>query len=179
MTDLHRYTDIHTHDLNAGDSSVINLPWDADVPDTGSYSVGIHPWDTEGITDDDFIRLDLLARHPRVVAIGECGIDALRGAPVPRQLEIFRRHVAVSEAVGKPLIIHAVRSLPAIMHERKTLRPTQQWIIHGYRGNATTACQLLALGIDISLGLRYNPDVPAAVPADCLYRESDSPEMIK
>lgn len=178
MTDLHRYTDIHTHDRGAGETSVINLPWDAEVPGTGSYSVGIHPWDTAGTTDDDFERLDRVARHPRVVAIGECGIDALRGAPAQRQLEIFRRHVAVSEAVGKPLIIHAVRSMPTIMHERKSLRPTQKWIIHGYRGNATTARQLLALGIDISLGLRYNPDVPAVVPPDRLYRESDSPDSL-
>lgn len=175
MTDLHIYTDIHTHDLRAGDKAIINLPWGADVPEAGSYSVGIHPWDTEGTVESDFERLRLLAAHPRVVAIGESGIDMLRGAPVERQLDIFRRHVAVSEAVGKPLIIHAVRSLPMIMHERKTLRPKQPWVIHGYRGNAATARQLLALGIDISLGQRYNPDVMAVVPPDRLYRESDAP----
>lgn len=175
MTDIHSYNDIHTHDLNAGDSAIINLPWGAEVPDSGSYSVGIHPWDTENTTDADFELLGRLAANPRVVAIGECGIDALRGASVGHQLEIFRRHVAVSETVGKPLIIHAVRSLPAIMHERKVLHPAQKWIIHGYRGNATTARQLLALGIDISLGNRYNADVPSVVPPDRLYRESDSP----
>lgn len=174
MTDLHVYTDIHTHDLRAGDKAIINLPWGADVPETGSYSVGIHPWDTESTVESDFERLRLLAAHPRVVAIGESGIDTLRGAPVERQLDIFRRHVAVSEAVGKPLIIHAVRSLPMIMHERKTLRPKQPWVIHGYRGNAATARQLLALGIDISLGTRYNPDVIRSVPPERLYRETDS-----
>lgn len=175
MTDLHSYTDIHTHDLRAGESAIINLPWLADVPDCGSYSVGIHPWDTAAATEADLERLGRMASHPCVVAIGECGIDALRGAPVNRQLDIFRRHVAVSEAVGKPLIIHAVRALHIIMQERKSLRPKQRWVIHGYRGNAATARQLLALGIDISLGQRYNPDIMAVVPPDRLYRESDAP----
>lgn len=175
MTDLHIYTDIHTHDLRAGDKAIINLPWGADVPETGSYSVGIHPWDTESTVESDFERLRLLAANPRVVAIGESGIDTLRGAPVERQLDIFRHHVAVSEAVGKPLIIHAVKALHIIMQERKSLRPKQRWVIHGYRGNAATARQLLALGIDISLGQRNNPDVMAVVPPDRLYRESDGP----
>lgn len=173
MTDLHSFTDIHTHDLRAGDKAIINLPWGADVPETGSYSVGIHPWDTDGTVESDFERLRLLAAHPRVVAIGESGIDTLRGAPVERQLEIFRKHVEISEDAGKPLIIHAVRSLPMIMHERKRLRPKQKWVIHGYRGNATTARQLLALGIDISIGSRYNPEVIDAVPPDRLFRETD------
>lgn len=172
--DLHFFTDIHTHDINAGDTALINLPWGADVPPHGYYSVGIHPWDTSSTTDDDIVRLDELARHERVIAIGETGLDALKGADLQRQEEIFLQHVRLSEALGKPLIIHSVRTLPRIMQLRKQLRPLQRWIIHGYRGNATTARQLLNLGFGISLGQRFNPEVPSVIPPDRLFRESDT-----
>lgn len=171
--ELSDFRDIHTHNLNAGDDAIINLPWGAEVPDSGYYSVGIHPWDTADATEADIERLRRLAAHPRVVAVGEAGMDALRGGPLADQEALLRRHIAVSEAVGKPLILHAVRTLSDILRLRRELRPTQRWVIHGFRGKPATALQLIAAGIDISIGARHNPDVPAVVPAAHLHHETD------
>lgn len=173
IPDLREYADVHTHRLDAGPSAVINLPWGAPVPSTGAYSVGIHPWDAASATEADFERLEALASHTSVVAIGETGIDALRGGPIEVQEAVFRRHAAISEAVGKPLIIHSVRATDKMIALRRELGPAQRWIIHGFRGKPQLAAQLVRAGFDISLGEKFNPGVPDAVPRERLHRETD------
>lgn len=167
------FRDIHTHNLDAGPDAIINLPFGADIPAEGAYSMGIHPWDTESTTDADIERLAAIARDERIVAIGECGLDALRGATLDRQEQIFLQQAAISEAVGKPLIIHAVRTHGRIAELRRRLKPAQKWIIHGFRGKPQLARQLLDAGCDISLGALFNPAVPSVVPPGRLHAETD------
>lgn len=170
---LSRYADVHTHRLDAGPDAIINLPAGADVPPQGSYSVGIHPWDAARATEADMQWVERAAELPQVVAIGETGLDALRGGPLDEQERVFVRHVMLSERLGKPLIIHAVRTLHRIMALRKSLRPAQTWVIHGFRGKPALAQQLVRSGCDISIGALHHPGVPAGVPPDRLHRESD------
>lgn len=71
--------------------------------------VGIHP--TEDVVDDFdavFITLEKLASHPKVVAIGECGLDYFHSKPegIPQQKEIFERHIILAQKIGKPLMLH-------------------------------------------------------------------------
>lgn len=123
-----------------------NMP-EADVP----LSIGLHPWDT-ATHADALVRLEDAASDPRVVAIGECGIDPLKGAPAELQETVFREHIRISELLKKPLIIHAVRSSHIILRLQRELKPTQPWIIHGFRGNANAAAQLHKAGIYTSIG---------------------------
>lgn len=166
------FYDIHTH-LGSGDDCIVSLPLGAEVPDEGYYSVGIHPWDTSACTNDDLKKVHHAASLPNVIAIGEAGLDALRGAPLDVQEDIFRDQVRISEEVGKPLIIHAVRTLQRIIELRKELHPTQRWIIHGYRGGPELTRSLLRAGIDLSYGNRYNPESFELTPPDRRFRESD------
>lgn len=172
-TDLSKYSDVHTHNPDAGSCAIINLPWGIDVPRQGSYSVGIHPWQAAAATEADYQRLSMLAADKNVVAIGETGLDALRGGPIDTQIPAFIRHIEVSEATQKPLIIHAVRTINQIIALHKGLRPTQTWVIHGFRGKPEQAKQLIREGIHISLGHKFNPLVPDAVPAHMLHHETD------
>ena len=173
MRQITDFTDIHTHRPDAGEDAVICLPRLAPVPDSGYYSVGIHPWDTASATEADFRWLEQAAQIENVVAIGETGLDALRGATLKEQEDIFLRHVALSETSGKPLIIHAVRTLGRIIELRREIRPQSRWIIHGFRGKPEMARQLLRAGIDISIGAKYNPGVPEIVPPGHLFHETD------
>lgn len=69
-------------------------------------SVGVHP-DHAGVTEPDVERLVALARHPRVVAIGETGLDYFRmKGDLGWQRERFRVHVRAARACGMPLIVH-------------------------------------------------------------------------
>lgn len=171
------FSDIHTHRTDAGRDAVICIDPSVDplpaIQPGWHYSVGIHPWRADCATDRVWRLLDELSRRPEVVAIGEAGLDTLRGPSPEVQLPVFVRQAQLAEAVGKPLIIHAVRSWADIMALRRQMRPAQPWIIHGFRGKPQLAAQLVRAGFHISLGKLHHPGVPLVVPPDRLHRESD------
>ncbi len=167
------FRDIHTHNLDAGCDSIINLPLHSPVPESGYYSVGIHPWDAASATEADIEEIERMAAHPRVMAIGETGLDKLRGGHIERQREVLERHIAISESVGKPLILHVVKAFPELIQLRRQLKPRQRWIIHGFRGRPELAGELLRHGFDISIGSRFNPAAAAIIPPDRLFHETD------
>lgn len=172
MKPITAFTNIHSHGT-PGEDCVVSLPFGAYVPDDGYFSVGVHPWDTGVCSPEDLARIDEQAARENVVAIGECGLDALRGAPLDVQERIFKHHIALSERLGKPLVIHAVRTLQRILELRKELHPRQRWIIHGFRGGKQLALSLLKTGIDLSFGLRYNPESYEATPPERRFHETD------
>ena len=144
----------------AGVMSVINC--DFDEPLQPLSSVGVHPWHSaEAGIVHHFIEesVALVAQKgtdPRVVAIGEAGLDRLRGAGLDQQRRLFEMQVEISEQVGKPMIIHVVRFTDEIVQIRKRMHPRQAWIIHGFRGKPSTAVQLMSHGLDLSFGPFFN-----------------------
>lgn len=70
-------------------------------------AVGVHPNDADGFTGDDIEWLRALCAHPRVVAVGECGLDYFRDHARPEnQMRAFRAQIALAREVGLPLVIH-------------------------------------------------------------------------
>lgn len=90
-----------------------------------------------------------------------------------RQAEVFRQMVVLSERHGKPLTIHCVRAFDLVLQYKNLWRPTQQWTVHGFRGKAALARQLLDAGIDLSFGKHYDPEAFALTPPDRRHTESD------
>lgn len=157
-------TDIHTHNPEATDA-VINLEPGMTLRPDALYSVGWHPW--WPAPDMDWVRS--LAADPRVVMIGETGIDKKRSALTPaEQMELTRQHAMLAEEFGKPLILHIVGAWQEIMALRKELHPAQPWIIHGFRGKAELAQQLIRAGFTLSVNFRQTPPANISV-----LRESD------
>ena len=167
-------SDIHTHNNHLSHRAVVSLsPTQFDDNTTQICSIGIHPWESNRVTQDELLLLQKLSTHPLVVAIGECGIDRLKGADIEQQTALFEQHIILSEKIKKPLIIHAVKSTDIILSLHRKYNPTQTWIIHGYRGNATTAQQYIKRGIELSYGEKFNPEAVAVTPKDMLWIESD------
>lgn len=165
--DLYSFADVHSHS-HRGPEVITNL-YPSDNIDTAHgeawYSVGIHPWNSGEPVDCRMLRrLVSMASDSRVVAIGEAGLDAIRGADATRQEAIFRLHVKISERYGKPLIIHCVRRYGRLMELHRLLSPTQQWVIHGFTGKPELARQLIAQGFLLSFGSRFNPESLAITP---------------
>jgi TatD DNase family protein len=133
--------------------------------------VGIHPWEA------DAGALPLLygaARWPGVAAIGETGLDRLKGPPLDVQEELFLAHIRLAETVGKPLIIHCVKAWSELLRIRKTSGGRVPWIVHGFRGGGVLAGQLLDAGFYLSFGLRFRPEaVSRAWAAHRLFAETD------
>ena len=165
--------DFHTHNQQATDALICVKPQDFDPQPGKLYSVGIHPWHSENVTPATLESLYAAAQHPQVVAIGETGLDALRGASLQVQMELFKKHIALAEQLGKPLIIHMVRTSQQVLkawHESQRAVP---WVIHGMRGNPRVAQPLIDAGFYLSFGPRFNPATVAATPLDHLLIETD------
>ena len=164
--------DFHTHRPLSPRAIINTAPGDR-RPEGYLYSVGIHPWDSADASQSDFEALLADAKLPDVVAVGECGIDRLRGPQEALQRSAFIPQLEIAETVGKPVIIHCVRATDAILALRRSMRPKVDWILHGFRGKPETARQLARAGIFISLGERFNPDVLSAVDPAMIVRETD------
>ena len=173
--------DFHTHNLLAvPGTAIVNLPQEALLcPDAfplvegGCYSVGIHPWWTIENCEKMWNGLEFWLQNPQVVAIGECGLDKLRGASLSLQHHVFLRQVELAEVYQLPVTIHCVKAFDQILSLHKQVAPTVRWTIHGFRGKPELARQLLTAGFNLSFGTRYNEESWRSTPPDRRYRETD------
>ena len=156
----------------------------AEAHDNFYASVGVHPdHESEAVATR---RLVELAQHPRVVAIGETGLDYhRRSGDLEWQRERFRAHIRAARECGKPLVIHtrdAAEDTIRIMREEGA--GEVGGVMHCFTETADVAVSALALGFHISFSgivtfknagdLR---EVAKAVPLDRLLVETDSPYL--
>lgn len=172
---MHTILDIHTHHPAPQPDAVICATPDNFMPLDGQlYSVGIHPWDTPaGISEETWKKFEEACRHPAVKAIGECGIDLVKGGPLFRQMQVMKRQIDLSEELGKPLIIHNVHAHDVIIGLKKDLKPAQQWLVHGFRGKPTVARMLTDAGIWLSFNDRFNDASVSQIPGELILAETD------
>ncbi len=148
-------------------------------------SVGIHPHEADGHADLGEAALLGAAEHPRVIAIGETGLDYYYDHS-DRQVQqaLFRRHIAVSRATGLPIIIHtrdAEDDTAAILRDEME-QGAFPALIHCFTASADFARIVLDLGLTISLSgivtFKNAKDlqaIAAKVPEDRLLVETDAP----
>lgn len=148
-------------------------------------SVGVHP-DHENCTEPSVDELVALAAHPRVVAIGETGLDYYRlTGDLEWQRERFRTHIRAARASGKPLVIHtraAADDTLTIMREERA--GEAGGVMHCFTESLAVAEAAIALGFYISFSgivtfknaaaLR---EVAAAIPLERMLIETDSPYL--
>ena len=155
-------------------------------------SVGLHPNHADEPFDVEVFRT--LASHPKVVAIGECGLDFFRPAEVndavkDKQMELLQKHIELAVSLDKPLIIHARPSkgtqdayhdLIAILAKAKARHPNLRGDIHFFVGGIMEAEELIALGFTVSFTAvitfaRDYDNVIRAVPLASILSETDAP----
>ena len=148
-------------------------------------SVGVHP-DSTDTPEPTVEKLVALAQHPKVVAIGETGLDYFRlKEPLDWQRERFRVHIRAARACGKPLIIHtraAAEDTLRVMREEGA--GDAGGVMHCFTETMATARAALDLGFFISLSgivtfknATELQQVAKAVPLDRLLIETDSPYL--
>ena len=140
------------------------------------HSVGIHPWYIYNV-EEQLAGLEQQAMLPGAVAIGEAGLDKLAEAPLERQLEVFKASAALAESLGVFLIIHCVKAWDELIALKKELKPRMPWVIHGFRGNAALAGQLIRQGFYLSFGEHFNPAAVRIAWPDRLFAETDDREI--
>lgn len=142
-------------------------------------TAGIHPNDCEGFRDWE--ELARLARHPRVVGLGETGLDWYRTtAGREAQREAFARTMEIARAAGKPVVVHCREAYDDTLDMIAAARPAG--IMHCFAGEERHARRALDLGFYVSFagpvtyrkneGLRR---IAALVPRDRVLVETDAP----
>lgn len=148
-------------------------------------SVGVHP-DYEDIEEPTVDELIKLASHPKVIAIGETGLDYFRlTGDLEWQRTRFRNHIRAAIACGKPLIIHtrnAAEDTLRILREENAQQVGG--VMHCFTENLDVAMQSIALGFYISFSgivtfknATLIKEVAKAVPLDRILVETDSPYL--
>ena len=167
--------DCHTHHPDAARALIAVSPREFDPQPGLWYSVGYHPWhDVDTLGQQEFALLEQCARHPQVLAIGETGMDRLRGASQQIQGQVFVRHLQLAHSLNKPVVAHCVRTAQELIALRRHAGLTDvALIIHGMRGNEHVAHMLLEAGCYLSYGTFFNPAALAATPLDRLLIETD------
>ena len=150
-------------------------------------TVGTHPHHASSEMDVDAAMLVGLSKHPKVVAIGEAGLDYhYDTGPRDDQLKSFREHIAAARETGLPLVIHA-RDCDADMAAVLTAEVTEgpfKAVLHCFTAGAALARTAIDLGLYIgftgiltfksSQALR---DIAKSLPADRILVETDSPYL--
>ena len=188
-TDKKRYINIHGHrQANSIEEWVMmNLMAKDFTPDdieNGYYSVGFHPYNVGKANEEETLdRVRKAVEHPRVLAIGEIGLDKSIEAPMEDQVRIFEKQVKIAESAGLPVMLHVVRSFNEMISFMKAQQPVVPMIIHGYNGSAEMAEDLVKAGFLISFGeaiTREHSKIIEAlqrVPAEMMFLETDEGDM--
>jgi len=184
-----KYIDIHTHtplsDYNGDVISIVDISSPtADTSISAPYcSFGIHPWFlNEENADNQLNELETLLQNNDIIAIGEVGFDALRGADMTLQEYIFEQIITLSEKYQKPLIIHCVKAWDKLLSLHKSRKVRQTWIIHGFHAHHELALQLIKHNIMLSFGCKLMTDsklqsVFSKLPINSIFLESDDATM--
>lgn len=181
------FYDVHTHQIYTEDNDdpyhscifdVYSLEFEVakELHQRHSFSCGIHPWYSED-SDTQMTYLTEIASNPRIVAIGETGLDKLKGPSFDVQIPVFKEHIKLSETLKKPIIIHCVKAWEELLKVKKETKPTQPWIIHGYRGKPELTKRLITEGFKFSVGENINIESMQLIPIDSLFCETDEGDM--
>lgn len=159
-----------------------------------SYALGIHPLYVKAAQDDDLDRLDaalqLYRDDPRLVAVGEIGLDLF----VPelcieplraRQMHFYLAQLKLARKHGLPVLLHVRRSVDQVLKGLRTVARTD-WhgIAHAFNGSAQQADNFIDLGLKLGFGgaLTYERALQlrrlaATLPLESIVLETDAPDM--
>jgi TatD DNase family protein len=148
-------------------------------------TVGIHPHEAQLATEEHFEKLDELAKHPRVIAWGEMGLDYYYDhSPRDVQQQVFRRQLGQARAAKLPIVIHCRDAWPDCLEMIE-----QDWrssglggIFHCFTGTIEEAKRGLEMGFLISFAanvtykkMRHLRDAAKVLPLERMLTETDSP----
>jgi TatD DNase family protein len=146
--------------------------------------VGVHPSESAKVPDSYLEALRDHARHPRVVAIGETGLDFYRDyAPRADQERWFRAQIALADQVGLPVVIHQRSALQDVLSILEQTRPAAGGVLHCFDDGPEVLPRAQALGFKLGLGgcLTYGhaalDEAVRVAPESLLMLETDAPYL--
>lgn len=169
------------------DSSLKSVQYATDYENVYS-AIAFHPHDSKNFTKADYQNFLDLSKNPKVVAIGETGLDYHYDlSPRDVQKKVFCEHLQLAKETSLPVIIHlrdAYEDMLDILKQNKNLIENNGALLHCYSGSAEMAKEYLKLGMYISFGgaitfknAKGLLDSVKAVPLDRIMTETDCPYL--
>jgi TatD DNase family protein len=158
-------------------------------------AVGVHPGDASAWNDGSAAALRELAQHPKVVAIGEIGLDYYRDrSPRPMQREVFRAQLDLAGELELPVVIHNRESIDDLWADLSSWREelaranlplaNRPGVLHSFDGTISTALNAVEQGFFIGISgpvtfknARERQEVAAGLPLNHLFIETDAPYL--
>jgi len=158
-------------------------------------AVGVHPHDAKTLTEELLEELRALASHPKVVAIGEIGLDFYRDlSPQDKQRQAFKQQLALASEIGKPVIIHDRDAHSEVMatlrrwiedsHPPSAISHQPVGVLHCFSGDLAMAQEAIELGFYISIAgpvtfqnARRLRELVRQLPLEKLLVETDCPYL--
>lgn len=153
-----------------------------------AYALGIHPLYTDRASDEDLQRLrralEAHADDPRLVAVGEIGLDHfVPGLDRQRQQRFYEAQLALARERALPVILHVRRSADALLAALRRV-PVPGGIAHAFNGSAQQALAFVGLGFKLGFGGAMTHEralqirrLAATLPQDALVLETDAPDI--
>lgn len=189
---LRQFEDIHTH-VAGNPKAVCSLSPSEAIKMSHSdinqpYSIMLHPWYiNDSLLKEFYEAVKICSSDSRFVAIGECGLDTNCETSIATQEKCFEEALLTARKYKKPVILHIVKSWDKLIQITNKVFGSKgavcansegcRMIIHGFRKNAELAKQFVDLGYYISLGKKYNPEIPSTIEEDKIYHETDDSAM--
>lgn len=145
-------------------------------------TAGMHPHDASAFDAEASARIEEMLHDPRAVGVGECGLDYFRmHSPADDQIRTFRTHIAMSNEIDKPLVVHVRDAWDDVLRVLDE-GSAERVVIHCFSGDAAIAAECEARGYWVSFAgnITYPKnehlrEAAAAVSLDRLLVETDSP----
>lgn len=160
------------------------------------WALGIHPcWihqvpiDKDSLSTyekqiDGYLAALSGADRNKFVAIGECGLDKTTEVSLQQQQEVLGWHIDLANRLGKPLIVHSLKTHNELISLCKKHKPRCGGVVHAFSGSYETAMQLIDIGFCLGAGgvityerAQKTRGTFARVPIEAILLETDSPDM--
>lgn len=149
------YYNFHTHHQpqDSTETAILNCYPEDILPASSPCSIGLHPWHVDKDWQEKVDMVRSKAQADNVWAIGECGLDKVRGGDLSTQIQAFSAQLQIARELHKPVIVHCVKAYDELLH---AITNDDHIIIHGFRGKWQQAKQIIAKGALLSFGNQYN-----------------------
>ncbi len=148
-------------------------------------AIGVHPTESHRIQPDDFAQFENLLKSPKVVGLGEIGLDYYhKDSPKETQQEVLTKFLDIYKRGGKPLVVHCREAYDDLFEILKSNGQAYRGTIHCYSSDAKNMRKFLDLGFHISFGgaITYKKsdvlrEACAECPMDRILLETDAPYL--
>lgn len=171
------YINIHTHFETGRQIEVVSRTFNDVLPEY--FSFGIHPWEIDK-WENKLEIFDSFLSLKGCLAVGEIGLDKLKGPEISKQIAVLKHQIHFSEEFHLPVILHCVKAWNELKVLKRELNPKQTWIFHGFTKSTLTE-EVLKEGIYISIGnaILTSPTLQSGlknIPLNRLFLETDDAE---